>query len=173
VAATPWIIRPATADDGPFLGDMLVEATNWSSEWKPRSPMSIFSTPATAHYISGWPRKTDLGVIAEAHGEPIGATWLRFLAASDPGYGFVADDVPELTIGVAASWRGRGAGRALLRAIADQARAHGIARISLSVERKNYAQRLYSSEGYRVVDSGDPQSDTMLKDLQSASRNGG
>ena len=56
-------------------------------------------------------------------------------------------------------------GRALLRAIAAQARAAGIQRISLSVERKNFARQLYFSEDYQVVDSGDAQSDTMMKDL--------
>ena len=41
----------------------------------------------------------------------------------------------------------------------------GIRRISLSVERKNFAQKLYLSEGYQIVDSSDAQSDTMVKDL--------
>jgi ribosomal protein S18 acetylase RimI-like enzyme len=160
-----YSIRPALASDAGFLADMLVEAVNWSTEWRPKSRDRILSAPDTAHYLTGWPRDTDLGVLAEADGQPVGATWLRFLPASDPGYGFVAADVPELTIGVAPGWRSRGVGRALLRAIAGQARARGIARISLSVERKNYAQRLYLSAGYRIVDSSDAQSDTMIKDL--------
>ena len=160
-----YSIRPALASDAGFLADMLVEAVNWSTEWRPKSRDRVLSAPDSAHYVTGWPRDTDLGVLADADGQPVGAAWLRFLPASDPGYGFVAADVPELTIGVAAGWRGRGVGRALLRAIAGQARARGIARISLSVERKNYAQRLYLSEGYRVVDSSGAQSDTMIKDL--------
>jgi GNAT superfamily N-acetyltransferase len=181
------MIRLATREDGAFMADMLVEAVNWSSEWKKKSRHRVLATPATAHYIAGWPRDTDLGVIAEAAGEAdatadaaagggadvaagrerIGAAWLRFLPAADPGYGFVASDVPELTIGVAGIWRGRGAGRALLRAIAGQARLVGIERISLSVERKNFARRLYISEGYRIVDSSDAHSDTMVKDLEA------
>jgi GNAT superfamily N-acetyltransferase len=169
VSDSPWAIRRATAEDGSFLAGMLVEAVNWSPEWKPRSRKRILADHRTARYISGWPRPTDLGVIAEAAGpppaEPAGAAWLRFFPAADPGYGFVAEDVPELTIGVAAPWRGRGLGRALLRAVADQARAQGIGRISLSVERKNYAQRLYLSEGYRIVDDRDKDADTMVKEL--------
>jgi hypothetical protein len=109
-----WIIRLATPEDGTFMGDMLVEAVNWSSEWKKKSRKQIFSTPRTAHYITDWPRDTDLGVIAEVDHQRVGAAWLRFLPATNPGYGFVAADVPELTIGVAAPWRGRGVGRALL-----------------------------------------------------------
>jgi len=165
VAGNPWVIRRATAEDGSFLADMLVEAANWSAEWKKQSRRRVLSAPATAHYVAGWPRDTDLGVIAEADGAPVGAAWLRFLPAADPGYGFVADDVPELTIGVAADWRGRGVGRALLRALAGQARSAGIRRISLSVERKNFAQQLYLTEGYRIVDSSNVHSDTMVKDL--------
>ncbi len=160
-----YTIRPAVASDVGFLADMLVEAVNWSTQWRPKGRARILSAPDTAHYVAGWPQDSDLGVLAEADGQPVGAAWLRFLPATDPGYGFVAADVPELTIGVAAGWRGQGVGRALLRAIAGQARARGIARISLSVERKNYAQRLYLSEGYRVVDSSDAQSDTMGTDL--------
>ncbi len=102
------------------MADMLIEAVNWSPEWKKKSRNRVLSTPRTAHYIAGWPRDTDLGVIAEASGERIGAAWLRFLPPADPGYGFVASDIPELTAGVAVHWRGRGVGRALLRAIAGQ-----------------------------------------------------
>jgi GNAT superfamily N-acetyltransferase len=161
----PWRIRLATAADGAFMSDMLMEAVNWSPEWKKKSRERIFSTPQIAHYVTGWPRDTDLGAIAEADGDRVGAAWLRFLSAADPGYGFVAADVPELTIGVAAPWRGRGVGRALLRAVADRARSAGIGQISLSVERKNYAQKLYIGEGYRIVDSSGADSDTMVKDL--------
>ena len=123
----------------------------------------MLSDPRTARYIVGWPRDTDLGVIAEADSAPIGAAWVRFFPADAPAYGFVEPDVPELTIGVADSWRGRGVGRDLLRAIAASAAAAGIRGISLSVERKNFARGLYLSEGFTVVDGSGPQSDTMLK----------
>jgi GNAT superfamily N-acetyltransferase len=165
VAESPWTIRRAVPEDATFMTDMLMEAVNWSPEWKRKSRNYVLSSPRTAHYIAGWPRDTDLGVIAEAGSERIGAAWLRFLPAADPGYGFVAPDVPELTIGVAAHWRGRGIGRALLRFIAGHARSAGIRQVSLSVERKNFAQKLYLSEGYEVVDSSDADSDTMVKDL--------
>ena len=160
-----WSIRAATADDSAFMADMLVEAFNWSPERNKQSRSRVLSARKTAHYIAGWPRDTDLGVIAEADGERIGAAWLRFLPAADPGYGFVAADVPELTIGVALEWRGRRVGRALLRAVAQHALSAGIRQISLSVERKNFAQKLYLSEGYQIVDGSDRDSDTMVKDL--------
>ncbi|RSD08147.1 GNAT family N-acetyltransferase [Amycolatopsis eburnea] len=144
---------------------MLVAAVNWSPEWRPKSRRHVLAAPDTAHYIAGWPRETDLGVVAEVDGERAGAAWLRFFPPDDPGYGFVAADVPELTIGVAAAWRGRGVGRALLDAVEARAKEAGIARISLSVERKNFAQKLYLAAGYEVTGAGTAQSDTMVKFL--------
>ena len=167
MADSSWTVRNATSADSEFLTDMLVAVVNWSPEWRPRSRRRVLAVPATAHYIAGWPRDTDLGVIAEADAVPVGAAWVRFFTAEDPGYGFVAPDVPELTVGVAAAWRGRGVGRSLLRAAAARAAAAGIRRVSLSVERKNFGRGLYLSEGYVVADSSDPQSDTMVKDLTS------
>ena len=160
-----YSIRRAAAEDREFLADMLVEAVNWSPEREPEPRHRVLSDSHTAHYIAGWPRSTDIGVVAEAAWQPIGAAWVRYFPADDPGYGFVALDVPELTVGVAAPWRGRGVGRALLRGVAESAVRAGIARISLSVERKNFAHGLYLAEGYAIVDASDPGSDTMVKNL--------
>ena len=90
-----WSIRRATAGDGEFLADMLVAAVNWSPEWKRRSHRRVLSDPRTARYIAGWPRDTDLGVIAEADAEPAGAAWVRFFPADAPAYGFIRPDVPS------------------------------------------------------------------------------
>lgn len=56
------------------------------------------------------------------------------------------------------------------KAIAVLAASARIRRISLSVERKNFAQKLYLSEGCQVVGSSDANSDTMVKDLTAPGR---
>jgi GNAT superfamily N-acetyltransferase len=156
-------IRRAGPADADFLADMLVEAANWRPEGK-RSRAGTLADPLIGHYIDGWPRPGDLGLVAELGGTPAGAAWLRFFPASGPAFGFVAPDVPELVIGLRAECRGRGAGRALLRALAEAARAASIRQISLSAGRENCAHALYLSEGYRIV-GGDDDSDTMVLDL--------
>ncbi len=150
-----------------FLTDMLIEAVLWRPG-RHLDREQILSSPDLAHYVTGWPRGGERGVIAEASGIPIGAAWLRLMPAHDPGYGFVAPDVPELSIAVVAAWRGHGVGRALLRALVAQARALGTARMSLSVERANRAaQALYEDEGFRVISSS-PNADTMVLNLPPA-----
>ena len=80
----------------------------------------------------------------------------------------MADDVPELSIGVVDGWRGRGVGRALLRAVVRSAVEQGAQRISLSVERANRARELYLDEGFVVVEEG-RDADTMVLDLAAVS----
>jgi GNAT superfamily N-acetyltransferase len=161
-----FTIRSATPADAEFLTDMLVEAVNWEPH-RHRSSEEIMADPPLTHYVSGWMCSTDLGVVAVSPvGLSIGAAWLRYLPATDPGYGYVRDDVPELSMGVVASWRGRGVGRALLRSALNAARAAGVTAVSLSVERANFAARLYQAEGFRTVESFD-HSDTMLADLKA------
>jgi GNAT superfamily N-acetyltransferase len=164
VTDTDFTLRPATSEDAQFLTEMLLEAANW----RPGHEINredVLGEPEVAHYVAGWPRPDDFGVVAvDQHGQPIGAVWLRYFSADNPGYGFVSPDIPELGIAVVASWRGRGVGRALLRKAAQLASERGVARVSLSVERANPAAKLYASEGYVTVQSGSG-SDTMIKTM--------
>lgn len=158
--------RPATAGDAAFLDEMTVEAFNWSLDRAPMTLDQIRTDPVNGKYVAPWPGPSEFGVIAESlAGDPVGAAWLRYFTASSPGYGYVADDVPELTIAVAADWRGMGLGRQLLDEIAAAARSAGLARIALNVESGNHAAKLYASAGYEHVEGGEEGSETMVKTL--------
>ena len=87
-------LRLATASDRTFLVDMLVEAVNWWSE-RQLSQEDVVTNPDLARYLDGWSRPDDIGVAAEANGQPIGAAWLRYYTHEDPGYGYVGDDIPS------------------------------------------------------------------------------
>ncbi|MCC2033842.1 GNAT family N-acetyltransferase [Microbacterium allomyrinae] len=158
-------VRPAVQADGTFLGDMVVEAANWRQGGvRPRH--EVITGSEHSRYVAGWMRPGDTGFIAEAaSGESIGAAWYRTLPRSEPGFGYVGTGVPELTIGVRPIWRAHGVGRALLQRLCEQARAQGYGRLSLSVERGNFASTLYRSEGFAVTQSGFGR-DTMVKRLR-------
>jgi len=155
--------RSATAEDADFLFVMLMEAVNWAPDRR-LPPAAIAGDPVLTRYVDGWPRRSDLGVVAETDDASIGAVWLRLFTADAPGYGYVADDVPELSIGVVRQWRGMGVGRGLLQEMIRRARAVGYRAISLSVERENFAHGLYTSEGFQAVQAG-PDTDTMVKEF--------
>jgi GNAT superfamily N-acetyltransferase len=60
-------------------------------------------------------------------------------------------------LSVRPEWRGRGVGRALLRAVADWGRGHGCCKVTLEVlDRNAQARGLYESEGFRPPDMGQP-----------------
>ena len=158
-------IRPASAADSDFLARMVVVAADWRPGSTLRPVEHMLADPALAHYVVGWPRPGDFGVIAENDsGEPVGAAWCRLFSAGHPGYGFISRDVPEVSIGVVAPARNSGVGRSLMAGLIDEARRRNIERLSLSVEVDNFAKHLYASLGFRNVAEGDG-SVTMVLDL--------
>jgi GNAT superfamily N-acetyltransferase len=163
--ASSFRVRAAVASDGAFLGDMVVEAANWA-QGGARPRHEVIGGDEHRRYVAGWMRPGDAGFVAEdLHGEPVGAAWYRMLPRSDPGFGYVGTGVPELIIGVRPIWRAHGVGRTLLQRLCEHARSQGFARISLSVERGNFASTLYRTEGFAVVRSGLGR-DTMVKRLR-------
>jgi ribosomal protein S18 acetylase RimI-like enzyme len=161
-AAPPALrLRPARADDEPFLWTMLATTANLPAA-EPPAVEQVQGDPGIARYLAGWGRPGDAGVIAEMAGAPVGAAWFRLYHAESPGYGFVDAGIPEISIGVEPAWRGRGVGRALLRALVDTARVEGHGALSLSVDHRNApALALYRSMGFREV-GGSAENPTML-----------
>ena len=159
--------RLATAADRPFLEERLLDAVNWDPSRTALSLDEALALPEIAHYVARWPGNRDAGVVASIDGVDVGAAWWTFFSLDDPGYGFVGPDVPEVTVGVARDRRGQGVGRALLLALHEVAESSGIERLSLSVERANFAKNLYRSLGYEEV-RGDDDAVTMVAQLRSA-----
>jgi GNAT superfamily N-acetyltransferase len=160
-------VRPAVASDEAFL-----RLAGYDAAFPPGVERLSFADtqkiPELSHYVDGWPRPGDVGVVAEHDGRPIGAAWCRRFPPDDPGYGWVDADTPELAIAVVEGLRGQGVGRTLMRALAGAARAEGYERLCLSVSQDNPgAVALYLSEGYRVVGLDGGGSLTMVLPLTS------
>lgn len=146
-------LRPATADDLPLLRAMLVEAAFWRSNETPPAVDRALEDPLLERYIDAWPRDGDFGVVAAEDAALVGAAWGRLFIAEEPGYGFVDETVPEITVAVRPGYRGQGTGTALLRELLRQARDRGIGRVSLSVERDNPSVSLYERLGFERLES--------------------
>ena len=146
---------------------MLAEAANWRPESRPADLDALLVDPHIGHYIDGWQRPDDLGVVAIdiATRVPIAATWCRQLRSDDPGYGYISDDIPEITIGVDPNRRGQGIGTALLNTLIDKATQRHLRALSLSVEHDNPAVRLYTRLGFTITDDT-RGAWTMIRHLQ-------
>jgi ribosomal protein S18 acetylase RimI-like enzyme len=144
-------LRLARASDEPFLLEMLFFAAH-AHEEEGRRPEHLLATPALARYVASFGRAGDLGVIAEAAGEPLGAAWVRLLAGDDRGYGWVDDAIPELAIAVGPASLARGVGSRMLEELLGLARDR-YPGVSLSVRADNPARRLYVRCGFTAVAS--------------------
>jgi ribosomal protein S18 acetylase RimI-like enzyme len=152
------MIRPGTPQDARFLRDMLRHAYYW----RPSEEDAAGLHPM--RYVENWGRPGDAAVIALDRGFPVGAAWYRVFKRDRPGYGFVDEETPELSIAVVPSRRGAGIGGELMSAVLAHARGQGYKSISLSVAKDSPAVALYERYGFQRVDERDGAL-TMRMDL--------
>ncbi|GER91913.1 N-acetyltransferase [Dictyobacter vulcani] len=161
--ASTFILRPVEPADQDFLWDMLYEAAAVSPAMRALGREQALAVSSVRKYLADWgERAGDMGWIAvgEDH-QPLGAAWYRFFPADAPGYGFVAANIPELTISVAPEARGLGIGGALLQALSQAAAEQGCPALSLSVDRENPARRLYERYGFNDAGISTPQDSSI------------
>jgi GNAT superfamily N-acetyltransferase len=147
------MFRAVDQQDARFLRDMLRHAYHWRMG-DPDLPVY--------RYVKSWGRRGDAGVIASAGPNAYGAAWYRLFPASAPGFGFVDEETPELTIAVVPSKRGGGTGGELLEALLERARADGFSRISLSAEPGQTG--FYEKHGFQEL-KRDDRTVTMIAQL--------
>jgi ribosomal protein S18 acetylase RimI-like enzyme len=144
------VIRPAGSQDVPFLRDMLRHAYYWRVESVTES-----GEPPVQRYVERWGRPGDTALIAIQDFQRVGAAWFRLFTDDNPGYGFVDEETPELSIAIVPSKRGTGLGSELLDALLERARADGYSAISLSVEKESPAVGLYERHGFERLEEDD------------------
>jgi GNAT superfamily N-acetyltransferase len=135
------MLRPVGHGDVRFLRDLLRHAYHWRLNEDPDLP--VF------RYVANWGRDGDAGVIAFDGRGPYGAAWYRLFDTDEPGFGFVDETTPELTIAVVPSRRGQGVGGEVLEALLAQAARDGFAAVSLSAEKEQ--TEFYEHHGFVPV----------------------
>ncbi len=145
------MIRPTKQSDNPFLWDMLYEMVYIpEGEVNPGREV-LLKIPIISKYLDEFGlRSSDIGFVAESESNQlVGAAWLRLFDDSNKGYGYISDDIPELCIAVIEEERGKGIGGELLNKLIDKAISDGYQSISLSVDYRNNAARLYLRMGFK------------------------
>lgn len=163
------MFRVTSRTEPEFLWVMLYEAAFWRDTGADERPEleSLKSERWFARYVEGWGRAGDEALAAtDRNDEPVGAAWYRTFAPDDAGFGFIAPDIPEVSLAVYGEFRGRGIGSLLLGSLIVRARAHDVAALSLSVALENPARRLYERVGFLEVAADAGGSITMRLDLR-------
>ena len=150
-----------------FLWDMLYEAAAVDATIRTMRKEDALKLPGISKYLSGWGREGDFALIAydSITNKAVGALWHRLFSCDTAGYGYVADDIPELVMGVVPESRGQGIGSLLLDAIIQEAKKSGYRALSLSVDRNNRAKMLYERAGFVDAQVSQPQDTSVTMQI--------
>ena len=142
-----YIIREMREDEYPLLKEFLYEAVYVAKGAAPPD-RSITDSPELQVYIRDFgSSRHDSALVAEVNGDIIGAVWVRIM----DDYGHIDDETPSLAISVLGPFRKSGIGTALLNDMIAKERAAGYSRLSLSVQKANYAVEMYRKAGFYAV----------------------
>lgn len=139
-------IRKLRKNEQNILEDFLYEAIFILKGVK-APPKDIIRQPELWLYISDWGRKDDRCLVAEADGRIVGAVWSRIMK----DYGHIDEETPSLAISLYKEYRGRGIGTGLMKEMLVVLKENGYKRVSLSVQKENYAYRMYRKLGFEAV----------------------
>lgn len=142
------MIRRGNRQDVRFLKDMLRHAFYWRSG-------GTVEDSSLWRYVAGWGRRGDAAVIALEGGFPVGAAWFRLFARDEPGFGFVDEQTPEVSIAVVPSRRGHGIGSDLLDSLIEVAREQGYGALSLTVANESPAMHVFEKQGFEKMEQTD------------------
>lgn len=153
-------IREIREQEYPLLKDFLYEAI-FIPEGAEAPPKAIVNAPELQVYVCGFGgQEADFALVAEVDGKVIGAVWARIME----DYGHVDAQTPSLAIALFNAYRGLGIGTELMRAMLSTLAERGFGQASLSVQKANYAVKLYKSLGFEVVEENDEEY-IMVKEL--------
>ena len=114
----------------------------------------IILRPELQVYVNEFGNRTgDNGLVAEIDGRIVGAVWTRIM----DDYGHVDDDTPSIAISILQGYRGFGIGTKLMEQMLVELRKQKYKKVSLSVQKKNYAVQMYKKVGFEIVHENDEE----------------
>ena len=141
-----YIIRKLKQSEFEILEKFLYEAI-FIPEGAEAPPKDIIKHPDLQIYVSDFGKKSDVCYVAEAAGNIIGAVWTRIIN----DFGHIDDETPSLSISLLKEYRNLGIGTELMKRILAALKEQGYTQVSLSVQKANYAVRMYEKVGFEIA----------------------
>lgn len=154
-------IREMKPTEYKLLDDFLYEAI-FIPEGMEAPPRDIIYRQELQVYVADFGKRDDNALLAEQNGKPIGAVWSRIMK----DYGHVDDHTPSLAIALFKEYRGYGIGTELMHRMLFLLRKRGYKKVSLSVQKANYAVKMYEAVGFEVLHENEEEY-IMVCDLEA------
>lgn len=146
-------IRKMRESEYALLNDFLYEAI-FIPEGAELPPKSIINVPELQVYVADFGRrKDDYCLVAEMDGAVAGAVWVRIMN----DYGHIDDDTPSVAISLYKEYRGCGIGTEMMKRMLSDLQERGYKKVSLSVQKANYAVKMYQGVGFEIVDENEEE----------------
>ena len=148
-----YTIRELSIDERNVLETFLYHAI-YIPEGITPPPFEIINQPDLQVYVKGFGEQDgDICLVAEYDNKIVGAVWVRIMN----DYGHVSDDMPSLAISLLPEYRGKGIGTALMQSMLEKISKQGYKGISLSVQKQNYAAKMYRKLGFKTIEDKDEE----------------
>ncbi len=161
-----YAIREMKEQEYPLLREFLYEAIFVPEGTDPPSK-EILDLPELQVYFNDFGNSPhDNALVAAIGGEVVGAVWSRIMN----DYGHIDDTTPSISIALYKEYRKRGIGTSMMKQMLTLLKEKGYGKVSLSVEKKNYAFKLYQRLGFQVFDTNE-EDYIMVLYLKSSEEN--
>ncbi|MGI6049814.1 MAG: GNAT family N-acetyltransferase [Acetivibrionales bacterium] len=148
-----YTIRELRQTETSLLNDFLYEAI-FIPEGIDPPPKTIIQRPEIQVYVENFgDREDDIALVAEVDGMVVGAVWARIMN----DYGHIDDETPSLAISLYKDYRNYGLGTEMMFQIINKLRSKGYSKISLAVQKANYAVKMYRKVGFEVFNENDEE----------------
>ena len=118
-----------------------------------KPPKAIIEQPKLQVYIADFGKSDDWCLVAEVKEKIVGAVWVRVM----DDYGHIDDETPSFAMSLYEEYRNMGIGTALMRDMLEFLKNKGYKQTSLSVQKANYAARMYQKVGFEVIDENEEE----------------
>lgn len=142
-----FIIREIKKEEYRLLDNFLYEAI-FIPDGVEKPPRKIIKNRELQVYVKDFGKsKDDNCLVAECNGEVVGACWSRIM----DDYGHVDDETPSLAISLYEEYRGMKIGTKMMEHLMVLLKEKGYNKVSLSVNKNNYAVKMYKKLGFKPV----------------------
>ncbi len=141
-------LREIRESEYDLLSDFLYEAIYIPKGEKPPRRDIVEQPELKLYYEDFGSGEADYCFVAEDDGRVVGAVWTRIM----DDYGHVDNDTPSLAISLYKEYRGKGIGTRLMSHILELLRNKGYKQVSLSVQKANYAVKMYEKACFKTIE---------------------
>jgi ribosomal protein S18 acetylase RimI-like enzyme len=135
----------------PYLKEYLYKAIFVPPETSP-FPKSIIDEEFLKPIYKNWGKEGDIGFAAidNKSNNIIGMAWVRLYDKENLPFGIIDIKTPALSIAIDKKYRSMGIGTQLMDELINSVKEQGFKGISLSVDNRNFAVKLYKKVGFEL-----------------------